>query len=377
MLALLNFATLVQTMGTAVLGRASAVIDLTVGSVARTILEANASVALWLQWLILQVLSMTRLSTSTGTNVDSWVGDFGMSRIPAVAASGQVTFSSYTTSQQRLIVPGVSVKTADGTQIFTVVADTTNAAWSAAQGGFVVAAGVASVTVTVQASVAGAAGNVQAGAIALIASAISGIDTVTNAASFTNGIDAETDAALKARFANYIASLSKATLPAVEYAISSVQQGLSYSVTENSTLGGVYEPGHFLVVVDDGSGAPPSTLLSTVYAAVDQMRPIGSTFEVHGPTLVGCTIGLTISVSVGASKPAIIGPVAQAIQSYVDALPIGGTLYLTRVVQIAYDTNSAITNVSAVTINSATSDLNPGPAGVVRVTGGLAGVTVS
>ena len=377
MLALLNFATLVQAMSTSVLGRASAIVDLTVGSVVRTILEANASVALWLQWLILQVLSMTRLSTSTGTNVDSWVGDFSLTRLPAVAASGTVTLTSYTTSQQRLVVPGAAVKTADGTQTFTVVADATNPAWSAAQGGFVIAPGVASVNVTVQAALSGSAGNVQAGAISLIASAIPGVDAVTNAASFTNGIDAETDAALKSRFANYIASLSRATLPAVEYAIASVQQGLTYSVTENSTLGGSYQPGHFLVVVDDGSGAPPSPLLATIYTAIDQTRPLGSTFEVHGPTLVGCTIGLTISVSAGASKPAIIGPVAQAIQSYVDALPIGGTLYLTRIAQIAYDTTQAITNVTAVSINSATSDLNPGPAGVVRVTGGLAGVTVS
>ena len=72
-LSLQNFSTLVDSMASTVQGACSSLIDLTVGSVTRAILEASASVGLWLQYLILQVLTMTRLATSIGSDADSWV----------------------------------------------------------------------------------------------------------------------------------------------------------------------------------------------------------------------------------------------------------------------------------------------------------------
>jgi hypothetical protein len=122
------------------------VLDFTIGSVWRAMAEAVTSVGLWLQWLILLVLQTTRLSTSTGTDVDSFVGDWTLTRLPAVAATGTVTLSRYSATQPALVLPGVQIKTTDGSQIFTVTTDTTNAAWSATSLGYVVAAGTASVT---------------------------------------------------------------------------------------------------------------------------------------------------------------------------------------------------------------------------------------
>ena len=58
-LQLQNFTTLVQNMAAAVQGSATALVNLTTGSVLRAILEANASLALWIQWLIVQVLATT------------------------------------------------------------------------------------------------------------------------------------------------------------------------------------------------------------------------------------------------------------------------------------------------------------------------------
>ena len=70
-LPLQTFTTLVQNMAAGVQGSAAQLIDLSVGSVLRALLEACASVALWMQWLILQVLSMTRAATSSGADLDS------------------------------------------------------------------------------------------------------------------------------------------------------------------------------------------------------------------------------------------------------------------------------------------------------------------
>ena len=164
-LSLQTFTTLVQNMAAAVQASAAQLLDLTAGSALRAVLEANASLALWLQWLILQVLQTTRAATSTGADLDSWMADFTLVRMPASPASGLVSLSRYTPTLTALVPVGALVRTADGTQTFAVAVDTTNPAFSAAQTGYILAANVASVTVPVVAQVPGSAGNVQAGAI--------------------------------------------------------------------------------------------------------------------------------------------------------------------------------------------------------------------
>jgi hypothetical protein len=101
-------------------------LDSSVGSILRAITEANAAVSLWLQGMILQVLGVTRLATSTGTDCDSFVNDFGMTRLGASGALGSVTFSRFTATAQAVIPIGQQVQTADGTQTFQVIVDPTN-----------------------------------------------------------------------------------------------------------------------------------------------------------------------------------------------------------------------------------------------------------
>lgn len=76
------------------------------GSVAYALFQGFASVCLWLQWLIAQVLSMTRLATSQGGDVDSFVGDFGLARLPATYATGSVAFSRYSSYGTALVPVG-------------------------------------------------------------------------------------------------------------------------------------------------------------------------------------------------------------------------------------------------------------------------------
>lgn len=192
----------------------------------------------WLESLITQVMAITRAATSSGADLDSWVADFGVSRLPATYATGQVTLTRFTATRQAVVPVGAAVQTGDGTQQYAVVADTTNPAYSATLGGYVLAAGAPSVSVPVAAVVAGAAGN------SVIAGPISGVDTVTNGASFANGADAESDPASRTRFIAYIRRLSKATEDAVGYAITSLKQGVTYSPVENQTYAGAVQMGY-------------------------------------------------------------------------------------------------------------------------------------
>jgi uncharacterized phage protein gp47/JayE len=376
MLNLQNFVTLVQNMAAAVQSSAASLLNLTAGSVLRAILEANASIALWLQWLILQVLQLTRLATSTGTNVDTFVGDYGLLRLPAVAASGSVTFSRYSNTSAAFVPVGAMVKTSDGTRIYQVIADATNAAWNGSTG-FTIAAGVTSLNCTVTdvttnatgALSIGTAGNVSASTITLLGSAISGVDTVNNAAPFTNGVDAESDAALQARFSNYIQTRSRGTLAAVGYAITSVQQGLNYTIQENVNPSGGYDPGNFIVTVDDGTGTPSSTLQSLVSASIAAYRPLGSTWTVRAPTIVNVAIALQFSCATTAQKTAtLIAAVQSAVFNYANTLPDGAILPYSRIAMVAYLVDPSIVDVTNVTVNSGISDITPGIGGVIKAT---------
>lgn len=347
-------------------GRAAGLVDLAIGSILRALAESNAGVATWLQQLIVNLLVTTRAATCSGEDLDSWMADFSFTRLSAVQATGLVTFSRFTATNQALIPVGSGVTTTDGTQAYAVVADTTNAAYDATQLGYVIAAGVSSLTVPVQANIAGAAGNAQAGAITVIAGSLQYVDTVTNTTTFTNGEDAETDDAFRARFVLWIASLSKATKAAVGYALSSMQNGVTYTLTENFAYNGAAQPGYFYAVVDDGSGTPSSTFIEQAYVAVDAVRGFTITFGVFPPTVVTANVVMVITTDSSGDHVTIVGIVQSAIQQYIAGLSLGQLLPYSKLSNIAYGASSLVTNVSSVTLNGGTSDLAASGKQVIR-----------
>lgn len=363
-LSLQNFSTLVNTMAATVQGSCASLIDLTVGSVLRAMLEASASVALWLQYLLLQVLSMTRLSTSIGADADSWVQDFGMARLPATQASGEVTLSSFNPASQGATVPdGATVRTSDASQSFTVV-----------NGPYFRAVGVASVIVQVQAATAGLAGNIQSGAVNVLGTAISGIDTVTNLNAFSGGKSAETDAALRLRFTTYINTRSQATKQALGYAIASVQQQLTYTIQENETAAGILMPGNIHVIVDDGSGNPPASLLALVAAALDAARPVGTSISVAAPIVLTAALNVVLALDASADVDLVTAEVNKALVDYINALGVGQTLRFSRLAGLCYDADASVSNVQDISLNGAGADIG-GQAGSVVRAGAIAILT--
>jgi uncharacterized phage protein gp47/JayE len=356
-LSLQTFTSLVQGMAAAVQAAAAQLLDLTVGSTLRAILEATASLALWMQWLILQVLQMTRAATSNGADLDSWMADFSLTRIPASPASGTVTFSRFNSSVPALVPIGALARTTDGTQTFAVTEDATAPGWNQAQNGYVIGIGITSLGVPVVAQTAGTGGNVQAAAITVLASALSGIDSVLNAAPFVNGMNAEADSAFRLRFQSFMASLSRATLAAVGYALSTVQQGLSYTIQENQNPSGAFQLGNFIIVVDDGSGYPSNVLLSMIQQAVEVIRPVGSTFAVFAPTVTQVNVSLTIAAVNGTNVALVTPQIVNAIGAYINALPVGAPLPATMIALIAYTACPNISNVRSILLNGQTSDI--------------------
>ena len=360
-LPLQDFATLVKTQAVAVSTSCRQLIDMTIGSVLRALLEANASVGLWIQWLIVEVLATTRAATSVGADLDSWVADFGMARLTASPAAGQVRFSRTTPGLATVVPVGALVRTGldASDQVFVVSADTSSLAWTGA--GYQVGAGDSGVSAPVVARTPGITGNVQAGAIRQLASAIPGIDSVTNDGPMLGGLDAETDDALRTRFAGFLDSRTRATAQAVGFAIASIRQGLSYTIAERTDASGATRPGHFTVTIDDGTGSPSAALIAEVASAIDVVRPVGGTFSVRPPLVLPVDVELRV-----AGPPEALAAVKVAVLGFVSTLPIGAPLIISRLYQVAHDASSLIASVSSITINGAGADLTPPLFGLVR-----------
>jgi uncharacterized phage protein gp47/JayE len=355
---ILDFATIVRNQVTAMQGRATGLVDLAIGSLLRSVFEANAGVVQWIQQLIVNLLVTTRAATCSGSDLDTWMADYSFYRLSASQAVGIVTFSRFTATNQAFIPVGTVVTTTDGTKQYTVVADTTNPAYSAPLAGYTVAANIVSINVSVLASTAGSAGNALAGTVTVITGGIQYIDTVSNGANFTGGADAETDDAFRARFVLWVSSLSKATKAAIGYALASMQKGVSYTLTENQDYSGNTKNGYFYAVIDDGTGSPTSTFLSSAYNAIDAARPFTVTFGVFAPVVVTANAFMTLTVDPSAVRSSVVNLVKTAVQSYINSLSLGQLLPYTQLAAIAYAASPYVLNVSAVTLNGATNDLS-------------------
>jgi len=350
----LNFAAQVQAMAAAVQSGAARLVDLSVGSVLRAVLEANAGLGLWLQWLILRVLQATRAATSTGADLDSFVADFSVVRLPAQHAGGIVTFSRTVPGLAATIPAGTLVRSADGTQDFAVTTNDT------------LPADALSLDMPVRAASPGAAGNVLAGTVSQLASALPGIDAVTNAAAMAGGQDAEADEALRERFKSFLDTRSRATARAVAYAIATVQQGLNAVIAENQDAAGATQPGHFTVTVDDGSGTPSAALLAAIAAAVEAVRPLGSGYTVRAPMVQPVDVAVTLQLAAGTPAAPVAAAVGAAIRAHLAALPIGAGLPLSRIAQIAHDADIAVLGAGPVLLNGLAADAAPPAHGVLK-----------
>src|SRR5208282_1880526 len=110
-------------------------------------------------------------------------------------------------------------------------------------------------------------------------------DYVSNAAALAGGINPESDGAFRARFVNWLETLLAGTPAAIVAAVEGLQQGAVCNYVPNQTLGGVPQLAYFYCVVDDGSGAPPSSFVTAATNAINALCGAGINFAVYSPTI--------------------------------------------------------------------------------------------
>ncbi len=351
-----SFASIVQSIAAGVQGRASTLLNFAIGSTLRAVAEGFAGVILWLQTMILQLLLATRAATSIGVDLDTFVADFGVTRLGAQAASGQVTYSRLSAGTSTPFIPvGATINTADGAQTFAVSADPANAAFSASLNGYTMPSMATTLSVPVVASVAGSGGNIAANSLTTSTTPITGIDLVSNSAPFTNGVDAESEPALRVRFQAFILGLARGDHYGLAYAIKSLAVNVEYSLVELYDYSGAYSPGSFYVVCDDGSGSPSAAFVNSVAVAVQSVRPLGTWANVFATVPVAANVSMTLTTATGYTHANVVAQVAAAVGAGLASLTQGAGLQYGELYNWAFSV-AGVTGVNAVLLKGMSGD---------------------
>lgn len=329
------------------------------GSFELALVESNAGMTLWLQAIMLQVAAQIYASSSTGTALDTWMAQFGFIRNGATQASGLETFSRNTTTTQGLVQVNALVSTQVGSIQYKVYQDSTNPNWNPSLGGYVLAPGISSIDVPIQAVVAGSSGNASPGAINTIISSIVGIDSVTNDAAFINGQDQETDASFRARFINYINSLYAGTLLAYETAITNGTPAIFYKIAENKDADLVTQYGMNSIFVDDGSGDSPDSLIASILEKINAVRGLSIQNGVYAATPLTANMTLTIEIDPAFNQAQAIEAITFSVTNYVGLLNVGQPIIFTKLYQLIYQASSGVIEASNLLINGVAADLVP------------------
>lgn len=330
-----TFTQIVSTFQTSLNSYVSGLANFNVGGVLNALGNAYSQGIVDFEAHLTRVLLNTRAQTADNHGLDTFFAQFpGFARLPAVTATTVETFTP-TVATPFLIVPGLTLKTIDGTLNFVVTEDDTNPDWNADQGGYLAGVGNA-VSVPITANAAGTAYNVQANTITLISGSLAGFQgTLTNLNPVTNGVDAETNEQALPRFWQYFVSLREGTKAAIQYAIGTVQQGLTFSFVPNGTADGSIRPGFFSVYIDDGSGSPSTALQESVYGAVLAVVAFPITFAVFPCTSLEVSVSLSVNAKPGYNQPSLIAPVQSAIEAVINSTGVGNTLYYSQVMAAA------------------------------------------
>lgn len=240
-----TFSTILERMAARVVARTE-LTDLEEGGVLHTILAAVARELDDINYQMVNLQRVWDIDTASNEDLDDRAQDLNpdkLSRLGATKATGTVVFSRTGTTGTVTIPVGSVVRVPGGGPAFeTTAAGTINNG------------DTDSGAVPIIAQEAGADGSVDAAAISQM-DAVTGVETVTNAANTTGGQDEETDVQFRERIKSYLRSLPRGTPDALKYAaLSTSLDAYGKIVTAEVVERSGSELGIVDLYVDDGAG---------------------------------------------------------------------------------------------------------------------------
>lgn len=200
------------------------------------------------------------MDLAAGEDLDARVAEIQpgvIVRLAAAKSLGNLVFSRAGIIGVTTIPAGTRVRTAAGIYFVTTAVGTITAISPEQIPGHGI--GRDSGLVPAVAEQPGAAGNVVANTVVSFVSKPAGVDEVTNPGAMVLGTDAESDDALRGRAREYIASLARATIGALEFWV------LGATTTDGAVIRFAHAveypatPGYVDLYVDDGTGSAESS----------------------------------------------------------------------------------------------------------------------
>ena len=302
-----------------ILSQIASDLDISEGSMVWNILSPQVEEFAVLWYLLDELVNLGFLQTATGDYVFARGEERGVFRKEAAAASGTVEFTGLAGSTV-LVGTVVSNTVVGGSSedlvLFTVDESAT------------IAAGETTVEVSVTAADAGAAGNLPAGAVDQIQSAVTGVSSVTNAAAITGGADVESVEEFRTRALDFVrAARGSGTVD--DYRIWAREVAGVGRVTVQAVWDGA---GTVRILVTDAQGDPaPEALLTEVRDYVAERSPIGATVTVAAPVTEEVTVGVTVTAASGHTVSGLSPEIGRALAVFFDSLGVGDDVVLTQV----------------------------------------------
>lgn len=292
--------------------------DFSVGSTAYMILNA---VAVGQDQVNLQQFNneqQASVDTATDSSLDAIAANWGVTRKAAVAASGPFTFARATASSTDWPIPQGTLITTFPDVNGNIVAFTTDADATLTAG-----------TTTIQVSATcsnpgpGSGGNLTSTTPLIIGSALPGIDSVTLTTDITNGLDTETDDALRARVLEAMQNPPGAGSPSdyQEWAMSVTGVASATPLPRNRGPGTVD-----VIITGTATVVPDATLIAAVQAVMDKNAPADADVLVLGPTIVTVDSAVQVTLATGYTLAAVTPDVQTAVANYVNSVAAGGTV---------------------------------------------------
>jgi len=303
-----------------------------------------------IEYQLLQSLQLMFPMWATGTWLDYHAQAHGITRKAANAATGKITVKG---TVGTVIAKGF---------VFAAPAVGSQPAVEFAADADYTLGSTGTVEVSVTAVAAGTGGNVSAGTIGIMASPITGITGITNAAAVSGGTSEETDAALRARLMYAISEAEASFVGSVaDYkrwaeAVTGVGKA-SVIPTWNGA-------GTVKVVVYDANGTPANqTIVDAVYAdivspgnALLRKAPIGATVTVGAPTSVTISYSFTVTLKPDATISEVKAAFSKSAQDYYTEAIEDGTLRYNRIAAILAGADGVI-DFSSLKVNGGTANI--------------------
>ena len=314
----------------------SKITDFSVGSVARTMLEAPAiEIDEAYQKFFIGIKEAIPVSVYT---------TFGFDKISAEAASGVVRFSTGgALATAPIVVPAGSVVRVPGS----------SKTYATLASGLILV-GQSYVDILVAAQSAGVAGNTGDETITEMGTNVAGITTVTNPAPLINGRDEETEDELKARFQGYVSTLAKGTKAAVEYGSRQakiadgnglITEYVAHAVVVEPWLEDPTEPISLIqVYIHNGASATSADLVSEAQRVIDGYTEAGT--AVPGWKAAGVQVVVWAATDKPVDVTGIITPMQgyvtatlaeaanDAVKAYIQGLNVGATVIMSELIAI-------------------------------------------